>query len=129
VSGCGVLGRDFSFQGLKSRKKVVRKYLNLKGWMRRHLLNPLILQVFTYQILDNKGLAGGHVIVVVNIGRFNTWSHRPASDGGTGEATQKNVPRGTFSWTTEGPPTWQAGGWEWDFLPSRIPRKAGVVSS
>jgi hypothetical protein len=48
-------------------KKVVRKYLNLKGWGEGHLPKYLILKVVRYQILDSKGLAGGHVIVVVNI--------------------------------------------------------------
>jgi hypothetical protein len=52
---------------VKSVKKVVRKYLILKGWDEGHLPKPMILQVVTYQILERKGLAGGHVCIIVNI--------------------------------------------------------------
>jgi hypothetical protein len=66
LGGCGCWG-GFWLGEVKLRKKVVRKYLNLKGWGEGHLSKYLILKVVRYQILDSKGLAGGHVIVVVNI--------------------------------------------------------------
>jgi hypothetical protein len=62
---------------LKKREKAVRKYLNLKGWMEGDMPKYLILKVVRYQILERKGLTGGHVIVVVNIFSKNcsTWNN------------------------------------------------------
>ena len=59
---------------LKKRGKAVRKYLNLKGWMEGDMPKYLILKVVRYQILDNKGLAGGHVVIIVNIVWFASGS-------------------------------------------------------
>jgi hypothetical protein len=67
---CGSLGRHFGSYRLKNVKKGVRKYFNLKDWMEGDMPKYLILKVVRYQILDNKGLAGRHVVIIVNIIRF-----------------------------------------------------------
>jgi hypothetical protein len=69
MGGWGCWG-GFRLRRVKSVKKVVRKYLNLKGWRWGHLPKYLILQVVRYQILERKGLAGGRVRIIVNIARF-----------------------------------------------------------
>jgi hypothetical protein len=69
-------GAGFGFRKAKLREKVVRKYLNLKGWGEGHLSKYLILKEVRYQILERKGLAGGHVYIMVNSvpKKCSTWN-------------------------------------------------------
>jgi hypothetical protein len=78
LAGCAdaAAGGGFWVGEVKLRKKVVRKYLDLKSWGEGHPPKYLILKVVRYQILDCKGLAGGHVVVVNIIPKkCSTWNN------------------------------------------------------